>query len=70
MNKKAAALRELSTEQLVAHIDALRRSRMGLRLNAATGHVKETSDYKKLKDEIARGLTILRERSKAQAENA
>jgi len=70
MNKKAASLRELSTEQLITHIDGMRRSLMGLRLNAATGHVKEISDYKKLRYEIARGLTILREKSNAQAGNS
>lgn len=68
MNKSAKEFREMSGSQLAGSIEEMRRGLMGLRLNAATGHVKKTSEYKLLRREIARALTIFNEKVNTQAQ--
>jgi len=45
---------------LTARLNDLRRELFSLRLNAAAAHVKDYSQYKKLRRNIARVLTYLR----------
>lgn len=52
-------LQQLSIDDLVAKVDVLRRELFTLKLNAATAHVKDYSQFKKLRKDIARALTIV-----------
>lgn len=62
MNKTKNELRDLSVLDLVTKIDTLRRELFSLRLHAATSPVKDHTHYKKLRKDIARGLTYLRDK--------
>lgn len=55
-------LMELSSEDLKEKIEEWRRELFGLRLNATTAHVKDYSQFKKLRKNIARGLTFLEQK--------
>lgn len=57
-------LSQLSLNDLKEKIDALRRELFSLRINAATAHVKDYSQYKKIRKDIARALTDLGHRDK------
>jgi ribosomal protein L29 len=48
---------------LSAKLNDLRRELFTLRLNAATAHVKDYSQYKKLRRDVARVLTYLRQKA-------
>jgi ribosomal protein L29 len=52
-------LKELSVEALELKIDDWRRQLLGLRLSSASSHVKDYSQFKKIRKNIARGLTLL-----------
>ncbi|MFT6765604.1 MAG: ribosomal protein L29 [Alteromonas naphthalenivorans] len=52
-------LTELNAIELKAKVIEWRRQLLSLRLNAATSHVKDFSQFNKLKKNIARGLTHL-----------
>ncbi len=67
MNKDREALKNLSQQELSAKLDELRRERFTLKLNAATAHIKDYSQFKKLKSNIARALTYLNK--KKQGDN-
>jgi len=56
----AQGLGKLSIEDLRSRLEGTRRDLFGLRLNAATSHVKDCSQYKKLRKDIARILTVIR----------
>ena len=51
----------LSKEDLQEKVNGLRKQLFSLRLNAATAHVKDYSQFKLLRRAIARGLTYLRQ---------
>lgn len=53
-------LNELGIKELVSKLDALRRDHFSLRLNSSTSHVKDYSQFKKNRKNIARILTMLR----------
>lgn len=59
--KENEELRGLSTHELRDKLDSLRRMRFSLQLNSATAHVKDYSQFKKIKKSIARVLTLLHE---------
>lgn len=50
---------ELGAIELKAKVVEWRRQLLSLRLNAATSHVKDFSQFNKLRKNIARGLTYL-----------
>ena len=50
---------QLSAEELRNALGETRRALFGLRLNAATTHLKDYSQYKKLRKQIARILTVV-----------
>lgn len=58
-------LQQLSIDELVSKVDVLRRELFTLKLNAATAHVKDYSQFKKLRKDIARALTIVHKKHNA-----
>ena len=59
---KSAELRDLSDNELREHITTARRELFGLRFQHATGELDNTASLGKAKREIARALTVARER--------
>lgn len=55
-------LKQLGIKELVIKLDALRREQFGLRLNSSTSHVKDYSEFKKGRKNIARVLTLLHQK--------
>lgn len=52
-------LKSLTVEQLKEKLENLRKKLFSLRLNATTAHVKDYSQFKKLKKNIACVLTVM-----------
>lgn len=52
-------LNKLSTEDLNKKIEELRRAKFSLQLASTTAHIKDVSQFKKLKKNLARALTVL-----------
>jgi large subunit ribosomal protein L29 len=68
---KIDELRELSTDELMDALVEAKEERFNLRFQVATNQLDNTARLKKVKKEIARILTVLREREMADAkENA
>lgn len=59
---KARELRELTNEELVQRAQEWKRKLLNLRFQRATGQLTHTAELGKTKRNIARVLTILRER--------
>jgi large subunit ribosomal protein L29 len=59
---KPVELRDMSDTELREHLLTARRELFGLRFQHATGELDNTAGMKKAKREIARALTIVRER--------
>jgi large subunit ribosomal protein L29 len=55
-------LRDMGSEELLTHIADTRRELFGLRFSHATGELEDTSGLSRTKRELARSLTIARER--------
>jgi large subunit ribosomal protein L29 len=55
-------IRDLSDTELREHIQTARRELFGLRFQSATSELENTAGLKRAKREIARALTIQRER--------
>lgn len=55
-------IKQLGIKELIIKLDAFRRDRFSLRLNASTSHLKDYSQFKKGRKNIARILTILRQK--------
>ena len=73
---KASELRDLSDANLVGHIATSRRDLFGLRMQAATGELDNTARLRGAKRDLARALTVARQRGvdpnvkvKAEADN-
>lgn len=62
MPSKAAELRELPDEELYARIDSAKEELFNLRFQLATGQLDNTARLKKLRHDVARLATVLRER--------
>ncbi len=58
----ALELRDLQDEELVKHIRTARRDLFGLRFQHATGELENTAGLRTAKRELARALTVARER--------
>ncbi len=58
----ASDLRDMGETELLEHIGTARRELFGLRFQHATGELDNTAGLKKAKQEIARALTVARER--------
>ena len=59
---KPVELRDMNDNELSEHLRTARRELFGLRFQHATGELDNTAGLKKAKREIARALTIVRER--------
>jgi large subunit ribosomal protein L29 len=59
---KPVELRDMNETELGEHLKTARRELFGLRFQHATGELDNTARMKKAKREIARALTIVRER--------
>jgi large subunit ribosomal protein L29 len=66
---KTSELRDLTDGQLGEHIHTARRDLFGLRFQHATGDLDNTAGLRKAKREVARALTIARERELLTFEN-
>ncbi|MBV8432601.1 MAG: 50S ribosomal protein L29 [Solirubrobacterales bacterium] len=55
-------LRDMLEADLREHIETARREVFGLRFQHATGELDDTSSLRKAKKEIARALTVAKER--------
>jgi large subunit ribosomal protein L29 len=58
----AADLRDYTDLELAEHLDTARKELFGLRFQHATGELDNTASLKAAKREIARALTVVRER--------
>ena len=59
---RAADLRDLSDTELAEHVATARRELFGLRFQYATGELDNTSGLRRAKREVARALTVARQR--------
>jgi large subunit ribosomal protein L29 len=59
---RATELRDLSEGELREHIDTAQRELFGLRFQHATGELDNTAGLMRAKREVARALTVARER--------
>jgi large subunit ribosomal protein L29 len=59
---RAIDLRDYSEVELTEHIETARRELFGLRFQHATGELDNTATLNRAKREIARALTVARER--------
>jgi large subunit ribosomal protein L29 len=59
---RTSELRELDDRALVEHIRTQRRELFGLRFSHATGELENTAGLQTTKRELARALTIARQR--------
>jgi large subunit ribosomal protein L29 len=59
---KAIELRDMDDAVLVEHLRTARRELFGLRFQHATGELENTSRLRDAKRDVARALTVLRER--------
>ena len=60
---KAAELREKKGEDLQKELEGLLRAQFGLRMQLATQQLSNTSQLKKVKRDIARARTIMKEKT-------
>ena len=59
---KAIDLRDMSDPELREYIDTARRDLFGLRFQHATAELENTAGLRRAKQEVARALTVARER--------
>jgi large subunit ribosomal protein L29 len=59
---KAGELRDLNDKTLREHISTQRRELFGLRLQHATGELENTAGMRSIKRDLARALTVARQR--------
>lgn len=62
MSPTSTELRDLDDEQLLETLSQTRRELFGLRLQHATGELENTAGLKAAKRDIARTMTVVRER--------
>lgn len=58
---KTETLRQKTTQELESEVVALRREQFNLRMQAATGQLTQTHQFKRLRRDIARIKTVMRE---------
>jgi large subunit ribosomal protein L29 len=59
----ATELRDMDDRALVEHVATVRRDLFGLRMQHATGELDNTASLRTAKRELARALTVARQRS-------
>jgi large subunit ribosomal protein L29 len=65
---RASDLRDLTDTELTEHIATARRELFGLRFQHATGELDNTAGLRRAKREVARALTVARQRQIATME--
>jgi large subunit ribosomal protein L29 len=60
---KASELRDLEPADLTKHLAELRKELFGLRFSNATGELEDTAGIGRTKRDLARALTVQRERA-------
>ena len=60
MRDTKAEIKNMDVKELLIKLDTLRREHFTVRLNTATAHVKDYSQFNKARKNIARVLTSLR----------
>ncbi len=68
MAKKQNDLTELSLGELIEELTATKQEALNLRFRNATGQVENTAEIKKVRRQIARINTLIREKEIAAAE--
>lgn len=66
----AGEFREQASEELVARLDGLKEELFNLRFQLATGQLDNPSRIREVRHDVARILTVLRERELTTAEEA
>lgn len=67
---KIGAVRDLSEDQLQDELHKLKKEQFNLRFQAASGQLEKTDRVRGLRRDMARVLTILNERKKAEEKSA
>jgi large subunit ribosomal protein L29 len=70
MANKTAELRELTDEQLLERAESAKEELFNLRFQLATGQLDDSSSIKKIRHEIARIATVMRQRDIEEARAA
>ena len=70
MASKAAELRELTDDQLLERAESAKEELFNLRFQLATGQLDDSSTIKKLRHDVARIATVMRERAIEEETNA
>jgi large subunit ribosomal protein L29 len=66
---KAKEMRDMEAAELAKQIDVLRKEVFGLRFSNATGELDDTAGLGRAKRDLARALTVARERDLTELEN-
>ena len=66
---KATEFRDLEPDELTKRLAELRKELFGLRFANATGELDDTAGIGRAKRDLARALTVARERDLAETEN-
>ncbi len=66
---KANEFRDLEPDELTKQLAELRKEVFGLRFSNATGELDDTAGISRAKRDLARALTVARERELAETEN-
>ncbi len=64
---RATELRDLSSEELEQRVRDWKRKYMNLRFQHASGELQNTAEITKTRRDLARALTVLRERTQGSA---
>ena len=70
MPRKSSALAELSLAELVAELGESKQEALNLRFRNATGQLDNTAEITRVRRQIARLNTLIRQREIAEAEAA
>jgi large subunit ribosomal protein L29 len=62
---QAKEMRDMEDSELDKHVAVLRRDLFGLRFSNATGELDDTAGLSRVKRDLARALTVVRERARA-----
>lgn len=62
MAEQVTDMKNMDRSSVLEEINACKKELFNLKLSAAVGQVKDTSQFKKLRRKIARGLTVLKQK--------
>ena len=63
MQKIKDELKGMNVQDLIAKVGEYKRELFTLRLNATTAHIKDYSQFKKVRKSLAQAMTFLRQKS-------